>query len=245
MELYTGEDFYDNETVFENYMKLRDRKESANATMEIPIMKELMGNVSSKIVLDLGCGFGEMGKYLLEEKCKHYTGVDVSSNMIEKAREELSAYENSTLLKNSVEDFIFRHQYDLIISSLAFHYIEDVQSVFQKVFLNLNANGKFIFSIEHPACSAGLDLEFNLSNKKQGWLLDNYFHSGKREESWLGSNVVKYHKTIEEYFSLLRETGFIVEDIRESKPKRELFKKEEDFLRRMRIPWFLFFSCSI
>ncbi|WP_369700031.1 hypothetical protein [Bacillus sp. AFS041924] len=55
--------------------------------------------------------------------------------------------------------------------------------------------------------------------------------------------VVKHHRTIEQYFSLLRKTGFRIDQLHEGTPKRMHFNSEEEFLRRQRIPIVLVFSC--
>lgn len=55
--------------------------------------------------------------------------------------------------------------------------------------------------------------------------------------------MVKYHRTIENYFIALRQVGFTVLDLREGTPKREHFSSEEEFVRRQRIPVVLAFSC--
>jgi hypothetical protein len=55
--------------------------------------------------------------------------------------------------------------------------------------------------------------------------------------------IVKYHRTTEEYYQLLKQTGFNIDDLREGTPRPEEFRNESEFKRRMRIPLFLIFSC--
>ena len=54
--------------------------------------------------------------------------------------------------------------------------------------------------------------------------------------------MVKYHRTIEEYWQLIHKSGFKVIEIRESKPLKTNFKKLEEYERRKRIPLFLIFK---
>jgi hypothetical protein len=65
---------------------------------------------------------------------------------------------------------------------------------------------------------------------------------GPREASWLGENVIKYHRTIEGYIAALQRAGFIFEQLRESAPERGRFTDEAEYDRRIRSPLFLFFS---
>ena len=66
--------------------------------------------------------------------------------------------------------------------------------------------------------------------------MDQYHVPGRRVTNWLGQDVVKYHRTVEEYFTALLRAGFTVEALREGRPRRELFVSEETYLRRLRIP---------
>jgi hypothetical protein len=54
--------------------------------------------------------------------------------------------------------------------------------------------------------------------------------------------VRKYHRTVEDYFRALQEAGFVVEQLRESRPQREQFAEEQTYERRRRIPLFLFLA---
>jgi hypothetical protein len=73
-------------------------------------------------------------------------------------------------------------------------------------------------------------------------VVDDYFASGARETAWLGGTVRKYHRTIEDYFRALQDAGFVVEQLRESRPRREHFADEQTYQRRKRIPLFLFLA---
>lgn len=43
---------------------------------------------------------------------------------------------------------------------------------------------------------------------RQEWIVDRYFDVGQRVTHWLGDQVVKYHRTVEEYFLGLQTAGF-------------------------------------
>jgi hypothetical protein len=74
---------------------------------------------------------------------------------------------------------------------------------------------------------------------RQYWIVDDYFAPGERNVSWLGSQVIKYHRTIEAYFLGLQKANLVVESLRESCPQPELFTDEVLYARRKRIPLFL------
>ena len=58
----------------------------------------------------------------------------------------------------------------------------------------------------------------------------------------MGGTVRIYHRTVEDYFRALQDAGFVVEQLRESRPQREQFADQQIYERRMRIPLFLFLA---
>jgi hypothetical protein len=56
----------------------------------------------------------------------------------------------------------------------------------------------------------------------------------------MGGQVIKYHRTVENYFVGLQRAGFVIESLREAEPQREHFNEDEaTYQRRKRIPLFL------
>lgn len=62
-----GTDFYDNDANFEKYMQRRQWQENANDTLEKPVIMELLGDISDRHILDLGCGDAGFGVELLKK----------------------------------------------------------------------------------------------------------------------------------------------------------------------------------
>ena len=70
-------------------------------------------------------------------------------------------------------------KFDLVVSSLAIHYIEDYDTLCKKVYNLLNDGGEFIFSHGHPMDSAvilnGLEHRYVILNDKKYFLLNNKY----------------------------------------------------------------------
>lgn len=236
-----GSDYYDNDEFFESYLLRRSRNDNPNDTIEKPILMELIGDLTSLRALDLGCGDARIGMEMMDNGCKSYLGIEGSKNMYQSAKENLKDLNNAEVINSSLEDWNFpENSFDMVISRLVIHYIEDIEALFKKVFDSLSTGGRFIFSIEHPVITSTLQP----NGQRTNWIVDNYFYEGEREQQWLGSTVHKYHRTVETYFLVLQKVGFRIESLRESCPKRENFENEETYNRRMRIPLFLFLSCE-
>jgi SAM-dependent methyltransferase len=237
-----GPEFYDDDVVFETYMSGREtRVDSPNETLEKPVFDELVGNITNLRILDLGCGNAAFGLEALQQGCHSYVGIDGSNKMVEAAKAKLAGT-LGTLVHASIEDWQYPvHQFDLVTSRLALHYIAEIAPVFATVYQALVEGGRFIFSIEHPVITS-CDRAWQTPGPRQDWIVDNYFETGPRLTHWMGGEVIKYHRTIEDYFAALRTTGFVVDALRESRPERARFREEATYERRKRIPLMLFFS---
>ncbi|MGV2941334.1 class I SAM-dependent methyltransferase [Mesobacillus sp. LC4] len=240
---FRGASVYDEGEFYENYMKRRNRPESPNNIIEKPILLELIGNVAGTRILDLGCGDAEIGVELLQLGGASYLGVEGSKNMTVAAAGNLEGTIGQ-VIHSSMEAWQPQpEQYDLVLSRFALHYLEDLMSVFNKVHDSLAPGGKFIFTVQHPILTSSIKSAEG-SGRRTDWVVDDYFNQGERAEPWIGKKVIKYHRTVEEYFSLLLASGFMVEDLREGTPRPENLPNREEYERRMRIPLVLMISST-
>lgn len=246
--------FYDVDVFFDNYKQLRADKYNANDNIEKPCFIKLLPKLKNKRVLDLGCG---MGGYILEfmTDAEHIDAVDVSAKMIGIFREEVCkrSLKNINIFNCSIEDYIYpRNHYDVVISTLVFHYIDDLDQLFKAISTSLKKDGLFVFSVEHPVLTANKNIgwdnnigwEIDSNNNYMHWKLDDYFETGKRSYEWLGIPVVKYHRTLEDFVRLLNDNKFQITDILEPRPNqqdRALGKEIDGHYRR---PIFLIFSAK-
>ena len=240
---YKGSAAYNDQKFFNRYMERRYRAESPNRLIEKPATLDLLGDVMGKKILDLGCGDASLAHDLIESGCLSYKGVEGSTNMYEKA---LINLKNTigTIDFSNLEEYDFPNStYDIVVSQLVLHYIEDFQQISKRIYSTLKEGGRLVFSVQHPLTTAFME-EQHGKGKRSSWIVDDYFYSGKRTEAWIGEDVVKYHRTIEEYFMMLQQSGFVIEKLREPKPNEEDFMNKEEYKRRMRIPLFLSLSAT-
>lgn len=97
-------------------------------------------------ILELGCGTGLCGEKLREISENLY-GVDISSKMLEKARQK-NIYKK--LVLDDIAHFLATEQqnYDLIIAADVFPYFGDLTLLFKSIQKRLLPTGLFIFSTE-------------------------------------------------------------------------------------------------
>ncbi|MDM5360384.1 class I SAM-dependent methyltransferase [Peribacillus sp. ACCC06369] len=210
------QNIYDNQIFFNEYASLRESGVTYNDFVEQPSIKSTISNLKGKSILDLGCGTGHFSRYCIENGASKVLGVDISRNMIEQAKKD-NNHEKIDYMCIPIEDLDLPNQkLDLIISSLAIHYIEDYPNLIKKINGLLKKNGEFIFSTEHPIVTARKEMD-NWIHDNEGvklhWALDNYQEEGKREQHWYIDGVIIYHRTISTLINTLIDNGFVVEKI--------------------------------
>ena len=147
------QNIYDNETFFEGYSKLRDREGNANVLFEMPALFSMLPDLHGKTILDLGCGFGEHCMHFVNQGAAKVVGVDISEKMLKVARKENNA-PNIVYLRMAMEHISELDEYfDLVVSSLAFHYVEDFEQLIKDCYDLLKPGGLLLFSQEHPLAS--------------------------------------------------------------------------------------------
>jgi SAM-dependent methyltransferase len=240
---YDGPQFYDDDDLFATYMHKRQQPGNANDTLERPVFLELVGVVAGLRILDLGCGDASFGREALLQGCRAYTGVEGSRNMVAAARQTLAGTEGD-VVQAAIETWAYpAAAFDLVVSRLALHYVEDFEATCAGVFRTLGDGGRFVFSVEHPVLTS-CDRGAQPSGIHLDWIVDDYFVTGQRVKKWLGSQVIIYHRTVEDYFLGLQRAGFVVESLRESRPRPVQFPEADVYARRLRIPLLLFLAGS-
>ena len=180
---YDGPGFYD-DAIFGAYMARRTRSDNPNDTLEKPVIYELVGELTGRRILDLGCGDAALGHQALTRGCRSYLGVEGSHNMVEAARKNLVGT-TGQVVHATVEAWDYPAEtFELVVSRLVLHYIEDVDTVLKKVHHTLVVGGRFVFSVEHPVLTS-CDRGRQADRPRQDWIVDDYFNTGRRVTLWL------------------------------------------------------------
>ncbi|WP_026122200.1 class I SAM-dependent methyltransferase [Nocardiopsis halotolerans] len=235
-----GSSFYDRPRMSERYGQRRHGGvASPNTVMEEPALLRELGAVTGLDVLDLGCGDADLGRILLEAGCRSYLGVDGSGAMVERARARLRG-SVGRVEHADMEDFTASPAgFDLVVSRLALHYVDDVAPVLASALRWLRPGGRMVFTVPHPVLTCH-DARSASGRPRQDWVVDDYFASGPRQREWMGEPVTWHHRTVEDYVRALHGAGFSLTALRECAPHRESFEgNEEEYARRRRVPLFL------
>lgn len=238
------ENKYDTIEFFNKYKQMPRSVEGLKAAGEWHVFEKMLPNLNDKRILDLGCGFGWHCRYAIEQGAKSVVGIDISERMLKEARKNTQC-QSIEYIKMPIEDIDFsENTFDLVISSLAFHYLESCEEVFKKISKSLISRGDFVFSVEHPifTSSEKQDWYYDENGHILHWPVDKYFDEGIRKTTFLGEQVIKYHKTITSYINSLLRSGFEIVEINEPEPYQKLLNKSPEMKDELRRPMFIIIS---
>lgn len=236
------QNIYDNAAFFEGYKKIRDNEANANNLFEIPALFSMLPDLNGKKVLDLGCGFGEHCKRFVDHGAVQVTGVDISEKMLEEAEKENSDPKISYIHMPMEEIARLNGRFDVVVSSLAFHYVEDFPGIVKNVYNLLREDGAFIFSQEHPLCTCHSGGDRWTRDEKGDKIyvnLSGYGVEGERESVWFVDHVKKYHRIFSTIVNTLVEAGFVIEKMMEPLPTDALLAQYPEYRDLRHKPDFL------
>lgn len=218
------ENIYDNQTFFDAYAQMSRSRDGLAGAGEWRQFRDLFPDMSGMRVLDLGCGYGWHCKYAAERGAASVLGIDLSEKMIARAR-EINGDERITYRICGLEEYEYpEEEYDCVVSNLALHYIEDLDTVYQKICRTLKPGGIFLLNIEHPVFTAGVneDWIYDKDGNPEYWPVDDYYYPGERSTLFLGERVRKYHHTLTQILMGLRNAGFALEAVEEAMPDESM-----------------------
>jgi SAM-dependent methyltransferase len=113
---------------------------------------ETVASYESPRVLDVGCGSGRIGEFVLEAGASHYVGVDFSEPMIELARTRLERFgERIELITDDFLTAPIEGRFDVVLALGLFDYLPDPGRFSQRMLELCAAGGSIVGSF--PAWS--------------------------------------------------------------------------------------------
>ncbi|MBY7144986.1 class I SAM-dependent methyltransferase [Virgibacillus sp. NKC19-3] len=237
---------YDDPDFFSAYAQMPRSVNGLEGAGEWHVLKTLMPRLRNKRVLDLGCGFGWHCRYAREQQARAVVGVDISAKMLQKAREKTDD-PSISYIQMPMEDVDFANDpFDVVISSLAFHYTKSFEAICQSVSNSLKPGGTFLFSVEHPIFTSRNEQDWYVDDQgsRLHWPVDNYQSEGKRDTTFLSERVIKYHRTISTYINDLIHTGFHIRAVKEPMPSDEMVRSVPEMQDENRRPMFLMIAAE-
>jgi 2-polyprenyl-3-methyl-5-hydroxy-6-metoxy-1,4-benzoquinol methylase len=236
------QNIYDDPEFFAGYKTLERFGAGWERAAELADLLSLLPDVNGRRVLDLGCGVGQLARYLATQGAAEVLGVDLSERMLALARAEW-AHPRVTYVRGAVEEVTFPPgRFDLVVSSLVLHYVEDYLGLIARIAGWLTPGGHLVYSTEHPIFTARLPGDgwvLDDHGKRTRWAVDRYSDEGARDETWFVSGVRKVHRTMATLINGLVDAGLIVERVIEPVPSQEWLERHPLAQDEWRRPVFL------
>ncbi len=183
----------------ESYNAWADQYDTnANKTrdLEAVALRQMLGKITFKNVLEIGCGTGKNSIWL-NEKAKHLTAVDFSEKMLAKAKEKPELKNVNFIQADITNAWSFtNNKFDLITFSLVLEHTEHLDHIFSEAYKSLE-NGGFVYIGElHP--------------------FKQYVGTKARFETARGIQVLEcFHHHLSDFLIAAKKVDFSIESIEE------------------------------
>ncbi|MGB9978748.1 class I SAM-dependent methyltransferase [Methanobacterium sp.] len=164
-------------------------------------------------ILDMGAGTGLLTKFLFEKYPEaEFTLLDMSEEMLKVAKNRFRNYNNFKFITADYTTHNFNNKFDLIVSSLSIHHLEDIdkEKLYKKIYNTLNPEGIFLNADQVTGSTQNLD-----DNYQKNWieLIDNSNLNESEKVSALERMKFDKPATYEDNLKWLRNCGFEDVDI--------------------------------
>jgi len=158
-------------------------------------LRQTLSTIDFERCLEIGCGTGKNTTWLVE-RAKHITAVDLSENMLAKAKEKVNNTNAQFLQADITTPWHFGTNYNLITFSLVLEHIQDLDPIFERAAEALSPKGHVYIGELHP--------------------FKQYTGSKARFETAAGTQVVEcYTHHISEFVNIAKRHGLAVRNLNE------------------------------
>lgn len=235
---------------------LEESPDSFQVKVILPNLLRILNIKSGTKIIDIACGQGYFSRALAAQGAE-VTGVDISSELIEKAKGRSSSEINFQVGNAEVLAFIADNSFDTALIILSLQNIKNLNGALGECARVLKPKGKLIIVLNHPTfripqrSSWGWDEK----NKKQYRRVDWYLSNDQKKIDMTPGEMnklkkkttVSFHRPLQSYFNFLNKNGFAVTGLEEWISHRQSQKGprsiEENRIRK-EIPMFLMLEAT-
>ncbi len=220
----------------------------------MPGVHKLLDLPEKSQVLDLACGQGVFCRYL-SKKSFSVHGVDVSQELIERARSRSDKLIQYTLADATADEFLNELSFDAVVCLLALQNIEKLESFFINVSRRLKPGGKFVAVVTHPCFRIPRQTHWGWDENKrmQYRRIDHY---GTEMEipiiappfSDPDRFTVTYHRPLQSYIQALAKANLWIDGLEEwssNKVSEPGKRSRAENRARKEIPLFMAFRARL
>lgn len=184
------------ETAYNAWAQQYDTNINATRDLEHKALQQTLADIKFENVLEIGCGTGKNTNWLIT-KANHVTGVDLSAEMLAKAKEKITNDKATFIQADIKQAWAFaRSTYNLITFSLMLEHIEELHQIFKESANSIDKGGYIYVGELHP--------------------FKQYSGSKARFETEEGLQVVEcYNHHVSDFIIAAKDNGFSLIDLNE------------------------------
>lgn len=135
---------------YDNWSSQYDSNINSTRDLEAIALQHTLANIPFSNCLEIGCGTGKNTSWLLT-KAESITAVDLSDEMLAKAKGKITSAKVNFIQADILEDWNFaKGKYDLVSFSLVLEHIQNLESIFEKVSKIIAPGGCVYIGELHP-----------------------------------------------------------------------------------------------
>ncbi len=135
---------------YNNWASQYDTNINKTRDLEGKALRTVLSGISFESCLEIGCGTGKNTVWFAE-KAGQITSVDLSEEMLAKAKEKITTDKVQFVQADITTDWRFRNQlYDLVSFSLVLEHIETLEHIFKETAAALKPGGHVYIGELHP-----------------------------------------------------------------------------------------------
>ncbi|MCA9385597.1 class I SAM-dependent methyltransferase [Candidatus Dojkabacteria bacterium] len=211
---------------------LSETKDPFKKEIDTPRFLKLLGNVSGKSILDIGCGNGEFCR-LLSSKGASVMGLDGSERMIAEAKKVCTncVYVRCDLMSEVIP--FEEDTFDIVTAKMLLMNIASIPLVCKKIRRILKPGGIFAVDVVHPVRT--ILKKYSKTSIKYDEDLD-YFSEKRGEVNFQGAKFPFYYRPVEKYINDILSSGFQLDLIKETYITEEFVEKYPETEDKLRNP---------
>lgn len=189
----------------------------------------LLGDLSGKSILEIGCGNGRSLEYAANLGAADLWGLDISNHQLERTRDYLySKNILANLVCSPMEDEcgLPTDYFDMVYSVYGIGWTTDLDTTFKRIYSYLKKDGVFIFGWSHPIhkCVSVENGQLVFSN--------SYFNEEWYRADMSCKQIMLSNRKLGTYINTLANNGFIIEKLVEETDKDKAIAANSDYGRK-------------
>jgi 2-polyprenyl-3-methyl-5-hydroxy-6-metoxy-1,4-benzoquinol methylase len=185
-----------------------------------PLFVEKIAALAKYSILEVGAGTGHLSKALASEG-RNITAIEPSDGMFSVAKDVL-ADTGVNLINCASWDLPADTYYEVAISHLVAHVVDDVAAFFRSIAAHLETSGHFIFSIPHPCFFNGYKKIFSDGYQYMKSAYQEIAFTITKDQENQISGVPYHHRPLSIYVNTLVAAGFAIDGFEETWPSAEI-----------------------